>query len=1081
MNRPRRDSGISSRAAPTRNPAKRTDPLVAGGEMGALMRSMDWSETPLGPVARWSESLRTTVSTCLNSRFPILVFWGPDMVMLYNDSYRPMLGNKHPSSLGRPGRQAWGEIWHIIGPMLDGVRHHGLATWSEDQALQVRRRGFLEEAYFTFSYSPVRDESGQVGGIFTVVAETTSHVLDARRFKTLQEIPARTIGTTSVRDACAKALLAIEANPADFPFALLYSLDVTGKEAHLEVQTGLVSGATLCPERIDLQHEDDRTWPLLAAARQHRALRIEHLSERFGALSLIDERPVPSSAILLPVERPGSARPVALLVVGLSPRLLPDEKYLGFLDLVAGSLAASISSAHAYELETRRAESLAELDMAKTAFFSNVSHEFRTPLTLMLGPIEDSLADREEPLPPSQRERQLLVRRNGLRLQKLVNTLLEFARIGAGRARVAYCATDLAMLTRDLVSSFDSAMAGAGLVLRVDCPPLPEPVYVDHAMWEKIVLNLLSNALKFTFQGEVRVSLRWQGDHVSLSVSDTGTGIPAQELPRIFERFHRVEGARGRSHEGTGIGLALVQEIVRLHGGRVSVQSVLGQGTSFTVCLPTGDQHVPVECREAPSSALEETALGPLPYLAEASQWQDVRTPPPSGPRVHERLYSLPAPHAGARILVADDNADMRSYLVRLLSPFWQVEEVGDGMQALEAVRDRMHDLVISDVMMPGLDGLALARALRTDEQTRMVQVILLSARAGEEATIEGLKSGADEYLVKPFSANELIARVHAQLTVSELRRQAVEQERAHTEEANRLLAESRRATQLREETLAVVSHDLRTPLTAIKMAIDLMQLWLQDDERDRKLRKQTDSIRRSITRMNRLISDLLDLASIDAGTLALDTQRRSPAELLHEAHDVFAMQAAQKGLELTLDLEDGLPALECDRERILQVLNNLLANAFQFTPAGGHVRLSARRGEEGVLFVVSDDGSGIASDALPHIFDRYWHSAAHGRESHGLGLSIAAGIVKAHGGTLDVWSSEGEGSRFSFMLPVAFAAQEADAHLGAMEHARPSRPEHASGSSRAPLGGVGDDFLTGGGEMGKLIRALDWGTTPLG
>jgi signal transduction histidine kinase len=269
-----------------------------------------------------------------------------------------------------------------------------------------------------------------------------------------------------------------------------------------------------------------------------------------------------------------------VLLVGVSSRRVLDDAYRTFFDLVTGHIGTVIADARAYEEERKRAEALAEIDRAKTVFFSNISHEFRTPLTLMLGPIEDALTDPDEPLPATQLARIETVQRNGTRLLKLVNTLLDFSRIEAGRVEASYEPTDLAAYTAELASVFRSAIERAGMHLVVDCPPLPELVYVDREMWEKIVLNLLSNAFKFTFTGEIRVSLRW-GDggvgeagevtsalslsslssppHVVLEIQDTGIGIPAAELPHLFERFHRVKEAQGRSIEGSGIGLSLHQ------------------------------------------------------------------------------------------------------------------------------------------------------------------------------------------------------------------------------------------------------------------------------------------------------------------------------------------------------------------------------------------------------------------------------------------------------------------------------------------------------------------------------------------
>ncbi|MBV8869864.1 MAG: PAS domain-containing protein, partial [Acetobacteraceae bacterium] len=456
-------------------------------------------------------------------------------------------------------------------------------------------------------------------------------------------------------------------------------------------------------------------------------------------------------------------------------RLRVDEAYRSFYRLLDVTIANALATVRAREDERRRAEALAEIDRAKTLFFSNVSHEFRTPLTLMLGPLEEVIA---RPSLASEDRRLLTVaHRDGLRLLRLVNALLDFSRVEAGRAQASYEPTDLAAVTAELVSSFQSACEAAGLALAVDCPPLPEPVFVDRDMWEKIVLNLVSNAFEFTFNGEVAVAVRAEDGMAVFTVRDTGTGIPEGELPRVFERFHRVENARGRTYEGTGIGLALVRELVRLHGGTVAVESALGQGTAFTVRVPFGTAHLPAGRIEA-GRTLASTATRAEAFVKEALQW----LPPGGGgePAATEEILPQPMP-AGAEgaappcVLLTEDNADMRDYVRRLLGAHYAVETVADGEAALEAVERHRPDLVLADVMMPRLDGLGLLKAVRARPDLRELPVVVLSARAGEEAKVEGLDAGADDYLVKPFGAQELLARVAANLGMARLRRRAAE------------------------------------------------------------------------------------------------------------------------------------------------------------------------------------------------------------------------------------------------------------------------------------------------------------------
>jgi PAS domain S-box-containing protein len=447
------------------------------------------------------------------------------------------------------------------------------------------------------------------------------------------------------------------------------------------------------------------------------------------------------------------------------------------------------------EADKQRAEMLAELDRAKTTFFTNVSHELRTPLTLILGPLEDELRERG-----GGSDRLELAHRNSLRLLKLVNSLLDFSRLEAGRVEASFVPTDLAAFTAELASVFRSSVERAGVRLIVNCPPLPELVYVDREMWEKIVFNLLSNAFKFTFEGEIEIKLRAAPEAgvppntphgcagasmvpcACLSVRDTGTGIPPAELPNIFKRFHRVHNARARSHEGTGIGLALVQELARQHGGWVGVESVEGRGTTFLVWLPLGQTHLP-KARLGALRELTATHASAMPFVEEALRWLPENPSPPqvSASNGQGQPVELDRnardgkfPPAGTRILLADDNADMRAYVRRLLvARGLEVITVENGEAALAAIRAHPPALVLSDVMMPRLDGFGLLRALRADPKTSAIPIILISARAGEEARSEGVEAGADDYLTKPFSARELVARVSTHLDLTRIRREA--------------------------------------------------------------------------------------------------------------------------------------------------------------------------------------------------------------------------------------------------------------------------------------------------------------------
>lgn len=730
--------------------------LSGGGDMGARMRRLDWTATALGPVDGWPEALRSATSIMLNSRFPIALYWGEERALLYNDAWSPIPGGKHPWALGQPGQAVWPEIWDAIGPLFERVMQTGEGVWQEDELLPMHRHGYVEECYFNFTFSPVRGEGGRIEGIFNAVVETTDRVLSERRLRTLSRMGERSYSSLGADDACRWVTARMAEDQADVPFALVYLRE--GDQARLVAATGIEPGSPAAPATVAFA--EGAPWPFADAERHDNGIALAapaHLALPSG----LWPEPV-TETVLLPIRTAGEDRPAGFLVAGVNPRRRLDEDYRSFFELGAGHIATALTAARAYEAERRRAEALADIDRAKTAFFSNVSHEFRTPLTLMLGPIEELLDGAHGALPPEQREPLEVAQRNSLRLLKLVNSLLDFSRIEAGRVQARGTPVDLAAVTTDLASNFRSLTERAGLALCIDCPSLPEPVHVDPDLWEKIVLNLLSNAFKFTHEGSITVALRAEGTEAVLRVRDTGIGVREADLPRIFERFYRVDDARGRTFEGSGIGLALVQELVRLHGGRIDVASGYGEGTEFTVHLPLGNAHLPAE-RHA-LAAPEATAVRASAYVEEAHRWLPHRTAAPMPP-------ATPREGARSRILLADDNTDMREYVQRLLATRYDVEAVADGKAALDAARRQTPDLVLSDVMMPGLDGLGLLAALRADPALGGVPVVLLSARAGEDAQVEGLEAGADDYLIKPFSARELFARVRTHLEMAQWRR----------------------------------------------------------------------------------------------------------------------------------------------------------------------------------------------------------------------------------------------------------------------------------------------------------------------
>lgn len=1008
--------------------------LVGDGEMATLIRNKDWSLTPLGPIEHWPQSLKTTVSLCLASNFPINIIWGPEHVQIYNDGYLLLCGASHPQALGEPYTVTWASAWPAIGePFANALA--GNTSFLENQRMFLSRNGYLEETFFTFSTSPIRDESGGIGGLFHPVTETTATILSERRTRALRDLNADMAEVKSTADIAAVALASLQAYDLDLPFLVFYQLNPEDDSYTCAAQRG-IADTQVMPTRISAQTR--APLPFQQAMEASEALGVSDLSRLFKGVTCGPYDEAPDQAFLLPVRVPGVERPIAMVVAGASARLPMNDAYRVFYSLLMATLAAGYANAKTYQEERDRVEALAALDKAKINFFSNVSHEFRTPLTLMLGPLEDALMQ-PDGLSDTQQERLTVAHRNALRLLKLVNSLLDFARLESGRTEASFQPVDLGSLTAELASNFRSACERAGLTLEIDCSPLSEPVYVDREMWEKIVLNLVSNAFKYTLSGRIRIGMGRGTNAAVLKVSDTGVGIAQDQQALVFQRFHRIENQEGRTFEGTGIGLSLVDELVRLHGGTITLDSESGVGTTFTVTIPLGCEHLPKDRIDAEHTLLS-TGIRTQAYVEEALRWLA------DGFDIDQHTALTPGEigeRTPAKILLADDNADMRGYIKRILEDGgYEVIAVDNGLKALEAARAIRPDLFLSDVMMPGLDGFALLDAVRNDPVLSNSVFILLSARAGEEARVEGLKAGADDYLVKPFNARELRARIDGAVRLARQRQDAEQRERDLLEKASRereaLIVQFHQMQKM--ETIGQltggVAHDFNNLLTPIFTSLDILRRRVEGDPRAVRM---ANAGLQSAERAKVLVSRLLAFARKQT----LTPRPTDLSQLVLNMQDLLK-QSIEPHVELFLELEPVRQLALIDGNQVELALLNLCLNARDAMPEGGvlHVKLSESRAQGDIptgnylKISVIDEGIGMDEETRTRAIEPFFSTK--GSKGTGLGLSMVHGVVAQMGGYLQIDSEPGVGTQVHMFL------QASDAVPGD-EHPPLSGPQSAS------------------------------------
>ncbi|MBI3313900.1 MAG: response regulator [Candidatus Omnitrophica bacterium] len=636
---------------------------------------------------------------------------------------------------------------------------------------------------------------------------------------------------------------------------------------------------------------------------------------------------------------------------------------------------------------------LRETEKTKDEFFTNVSHELRTPLTLMLPPLESLLSDNSGKWAPSVQNLLETVYRNTLRLLQMINGLLDFAKLEAGKMEAKRRPLEIISATKAIVKDFGPALEQKELYVTFQPAVSEAYIQMDHYFYDRILFNLLSNAVKFTERGEITIGLDVRDSKLTLTVQDSGIGIPQDQIPLLFEKFRQIEGASTRRFEGTGLGLAMVKEFVTLLGGTISVLSEPGLGSRFTVV-----------CKAPPAETQETAEI----FTRERKRVQPSLVPFKAFPEKVSPNQTVSSKKG--KILIAEDNEELASYIGSLLEPTMETWFAENGEKALEAAVQWLPDIILSDVMMPKMDGITLCREVKKNEKIRHIPVVLLTALTHREALLKGWDAGADEYLFKPFHPTELVTRIKSILTSLQERRQVEAKLLRQTEETTRLRTELEQL----ELFSFIASHDLQEPLHALLTLSSILRLtqtqWTPEQE------KYLQQIDESTRQMQRYFADILKYAR--SGTD--DIRNLQPVDL----NAVFEQVQKDLKQEITMNgakiEKDVLPVVQSDPNQMEQLLKNLLTNALKFRhpdiPPEIKIRYEEKDGMHGITF--EDNGIGFDEKYAAEIFKPFFRLHKQKIKGSGIGLAICQKIVQRHGGRITAHSTPGKGASFVIHLP---------------------------------------------------------------
>ncbi|WWC87709.1 uncharacterized protein L201_002601 [Kwoniella dendrophila CBS 6074] len=786
-----------------------------------MVENIDWKKTPLGDRSKWRDVIDPILSIVFESKSSDCVWLGPDLRQVYNKGYSQLLD--HPRSMGRPAKEVWASVWDTIEPYVK-LCMSGTAVFKDNDPIFFKRYGnnVLMEHYHSWRYVPIAGKDGSILGIFNQSVETTEKVLQDRRLASSRDLAERMLIVRSMDEYFGAVVEVLEENSKDAPFFMCYKIQQTeNNSAHVQVQATLeatvgvpenhpsaekklsftlppirtranfgpnadrlssptlsaISALSSGSGRVCHVTSDGHQWPILKALNTRQCVIVDDCSELIEGYSICQWDELPFAAIVIPICSDGSIEvPDGVIIMGLNVRRPFDAEYDGWVNGIRSQLVSTLANVKAAEAEQRMEEDNARMEKAKAAWFRGAAHDLRSPLTLIAGPLSDLMDDNPT---PKQRTALVTAQRNIDRLMRLVNALMDFSRLEAGRMEGRFLPTDLGSFVTDLAALFRPAVERLGIQYTIDVEPCDHLVYVDPTLFETIISNIIGNALKYTEKGSITVQVRYT-DHAEISVIDTGVGIPEDEVPLVTEWYHRATTAIHAGTQGSGLGLALAKELLRLHCGDLIVSSKTAStpnqphGSTFTARIPLSFKPLP------PTSSMTTSKFGSYGAAVanEVLRWnkEDGESSSSDGVTTDSILGSNSKFSDGFlfektdTVLLVEDNTDMRNYIKQILTPFCTVIEASNGQQALEMAISNPPNLILSDMLMPKMNGLELLQEIRNHPNTKIIPMVLLSAIAGDESRVEALMMGAEDYLAKPFKPKELVARVHLHLQVGKKR-----------------------------------------------------------------------------------------------------------------------------------------------------------------------------------------------------------------------------------------------------------------------------------------------------------------------